>query len=423
MWKRHPLTHSALALFIIIVALTGIGITGAFDASFWEDTHATPRLAQGTIEHLRAATYSTSGHFDLVSSQCNCTFEANILVTRGLNEGQKVEVSYSPNLLHLYQVQILEDKITPSLILTQDFFAPGALFQSFQTINLFVFLFLLIIAITSSIYAILALLDWFLNPKNSSGIVIVRPELAEYESTSMGSGLIVRPFGDKRKSLHFYVSQANLRKIEAAQLVAVTHTPIFNYVKQIRTIQPIEVPLDFYPLDPAELERYARPLHNLSRWQLLLFVGSDLAGGIALLSLPLAIAAVTFSHWTDEAVTSHYQLVLLPSVGTVMLCLSGFMLLNFLRKWQDMRRPKKLTEGPVLSKWRINGESNENRRQIVVADGGLDNDSAAVRKFDISAQIFDELKVGDVVKIEHTPRFRFILCLEVVGYQELIAGQ
>ena len=104
------------------------------------------------------------------------------------------------------------------------------------------------------------------------------------------------------------------------------------------------------------------------------------------------------------------------------LIIAVFLIKSFWLKWRDVHRPKKLTEGPVLSKWRVNGVSNENRRQIVVADGGLTGGSEAVHKFDISAQIFDELTVGDVVKIEHTPRLRFILRLEITGHQELMPG-
>jgi len=92
---------------------------------------------------------------------------------------------------------------------------------------------------------------------------------------------------------------------------------------------------------------------------------------------------------------------------------------SFLRKLGDLRAPKKLTIGPVLSKWRVTGVTNDMRRQIVVADGGLQAGGEGVRKFDINSFLYDEIRVGDIVEIEHSPRLRYIFRLEVTGHQEL----
>jgi len=61
----------------------------------------------------------------------------------------------------------------------------------------------------------------------------------------------------------------------------------------------------------------------------------------------------------------------------------------------------------------------ENRDSAIEADGGLAAGEQAVRKFDLSPALFDQLRVGDIVEIEHTPRLRYICRLEVKGHQEL----
>jgi hypothetical protein len=113
------------------------------------------------------------------------------------------------------------------------------------------------------------------------------------------------------------------------------------------------------------------------------------------------------------------QWFLLLVITMLSLTMASYLFLRFRRKQQDIKGPKRLTVGPVLSKWRVTGTSNDNRRLIVVADGGLSAGEQGVRKFDLSPALYDRLQVGDIVEIEHTPRLRFICRLEVKGHQEL----
>lgn len=419
MWKRHPLIRFAIALSVAALLVTALFLTGLLDPNLWADAQARPHQLTGTLQNLKPATYARPGRFELVGADSSSqSFEINgYISTNALHAGQQVEVSFSPHLKHVYAVQILSEDDN---VFEQDRFEQGALFQPFQTPAVVALLLVSLLLLGAASFALLALTDWLIKPRQLLGAVQTRLEQSEFNA---GRGIVVRPLLPNRKSQRFWLNQHHFLQTDGAEFVQVAHTPLFNYVKRVQVVAAAELPLSLRNVQPTSLPTQPALLHYLSRWQFAFFLYADLAGAIVLFCVPLIVVIAVLPIWFEPP-TSHYRLygILLPSIAMLALIMAVFLIKNFWHKWRDVRRPKKLTEGPVLSKWRVNGVSNENRRQIVVADGGLAGGSEAVHKFDISAQIFDELAIGDVVKIEHTPHLRFILRLEIIGHQELMLG-
>jgi len=416
MWKRHPLIRFAIALSVAVLIVATLFLTGLLDPRLWVDAQAKPHQLSGTLQNLKPATYARPGRFELVGADFRLqSFEINgYISTNALHEGQQIEVSFSPNLKHVYAVQILSED---NVVFEQDKFEPGAPFQPFQTSAVVALFLMSLLLLGVASYALLALTDWLIKPRQLLGAVQARLEQNEF---NVGRGLVVRPLLPNRKSQRFWLNQSHFLQTAGAEFVQVAHTPLFNYVKQVQVVAATNLPLSLRSSQPSGPFTQSALLHYLSRWQFAFFLYADLVGAIVLFCVPVIVVIAVLPLWFEPP-TSHYRLygILLPSMAMLALVMAVFLFINFGRKWRDVQRPKKLTEGPVLSKWRVNGVSNENRRQIVVADGGLAGGSEAVHKFDISVQIFDELTVGDVVKIEHTPRLRFILRLEITGHQDL----
>lgn len=421
MWKRHPLTRFSVAMVVGVAVAVAVILLGLLDPKFWADTKAAPGQVEGVVSSdIRPSTaYVNQGHFEVISNTQSFQFDVNAYIIRQLVPQEKVRVTYSPNLLHVYSVDLLNTETTGKT-LVQDNFEPNALFQSFQAPGVYILIFALVVFLGAVAYAGVALFDCLARPVQTAGTITARLEQADFNA---GFGLIVRPFKPRTRSRRFYLAQPDFLKTDGAEFVEISHTPVFHYVKKLRLLAAHELPADLQAGEvPASFSSSkAILLHYLSKWQFVFFLYSDLVGALILLVVPLVVIVTTLPTLLEPG--NRYGLygrILLPfALALLALIMSVFLALNFWRKWRDLQRPKQLTEGPVLSKWRVNGVSNENRRQIVVAAGGLDAGSDAVHKFDISAHIYDELHVGDVVKIVHTPRLRFILRLEVTGHQEL----
>lgn len=421
MWKRHPLIRFAIAIALAVLIVVAVLAMGLLDSRLWADAKAAPLQIQGVITKITPPSSVDDNQlgFDVSDGSQIVHFEASPYLVARLDSNEKVKIDYSPNLHHIYWLQALTADGKNGQFYGLDDFNPNLPFQTFQIVPFLTLLIAFAIAAIALGYGIASLLDWLMKPRLTKGTVLVRVEQADFNA---GFAMLVRPFDDKKRSYRFVLTQEDFLKADSSEFVEVQHTPIFRFVRAVRPLALDEVPSLEMETERSRLPNEAALLHSLSRWQYLRFVYTDLIATLALFGFPLIVVISCWSTWFEPVgrYGELYQRVLLPMLALMSLIVGCFVAFNFIRKWRDVRLPARLTEGPVLSKWRVNGVSNENRRQIVVADGGLEAGGAAVRKFDIPVNIFDELQVGDIVKIAHTPNLRYILRLEVTGHQELV---
>jgi hypothetical protein len=422
MWKKHPLTRFLFGTSLALLFSLGLLLSGIIGSEYWADGSARPIILEGTVANksLRAYPRNNGGTFDLSTENPPLLYtrlEVHYDIFRQLKNGQQLQITTSPGGFHIYAI-----KIEGVGEYVQDEWQEGALYQDYQAPVFWTLIGIATVTLVGFIYGILGLLDWLLPPRHKRGIIVARMEQGDYNSADYGMLLRVWPAVDSQRNQRFELNQSDFFKSDGADFAEVSYTPFFRFVRQVKPLNRSDFPPGQLPELELEATRKLR-LRYLPNWRNKIMLFSD---GLIALFLYLCVLFClvnsvpgwfesnnNFAGFTAER-------YLLPGAAIFLFCLGLLFTINFMRKLRDLKAPKRVTVGPVLSKWRVNGGTNDSRRQIVVADGGLQGGSESVRKFDISSYLFDELQVGDVVEIEHTPRLRYILRLEVKGHQELL---
>ena len=276
MWKRHPLIRFAIASSLSALILAVLFLTGLLDSRLWADAQAKPRQLIGTLQNLKPATYAKPGRFELIGADSSSqSFEINgYISTNALREGQQIEVSFSPNLKHVYAVQILSED---NVVFEQDKFEQGALFQPFQTPEMVALLLMSLLWLGVTFYALLTLTDWLIKPQHLLGAVQTRLERSEF---NLERGIVVRPLLPNLKNQRFWLNQSHFLQIANSEFVEIAHTPLFNYVTQVRVVAAADLPLLLPNIQATNLPSQPALLHYLSRWQFAFFLYAELAGAI-----------------------------------------------------------------------------------------------------------------------------------------------
>jgi hypothetical protein len=420
MWRKHPLARLIFGLVVALVAFGTVCFGLFWGADFWKDGVLPPRQLEGIVKITETPAASTlPGRFNLVTPDGQSfDFEIKASLIYRLNQALKTDsnqtalVSFSPNFHNVYNLRL------GNLNLVQDTFETEFPLQHWQIIPALLLVGMCLGGLASLVYILLAFYDWLAAARRVSGNLVARIEKSDLRSD--GFLIQVRPWAGWKKGhfAQFELSEDDFLATDGADYVEVTYSPFFRFVRQLRVLQPA----DLSPEQQAALAEFNAEGSGLSyapNWRMRLFLYSDAILGVIFFTVALVIAInlLPEAFWPPHTEISQWFLLLIVSL--VSLAIGTYMLLRFRRKQQDVRGPKRLTVGPVLSKWRVTGTSNDNRRLIVVADGGLSGGEQAVRKFDLSPALYDRLRVGDIVEIEHTPRLRFICRLEVKGHQEL----
>ncbi len=423
MWRKHPVSRITLGFGLAVAAALTIGGALWWGSDFWEDGQRPPLQVQGIVTDISTQSANAiPGRFKLVADDgISQIFELRnsslkrlntILATLGRN--QPVTVIFSPRLHNIYQLEVAGRR------LVQDDWEPDQPFQAWQRIAAYILFSIGALGLGGFLYMLAALADLLWPPLLASGTLVARIERAEARSD--GFSILVRPWNNSRpgKQLRFELSEADFFKTDGADFVAVTATRWFHYVTAIQ-------PLTVEDLPVADRHRRSdQPVSELllnyrPGWRIRVYLYSDGLFALLLLVVSLAIVAGLLPvEVVSPPRAEQPQWLALPLLAILALIMAIYLLLRFKRKFQDVRDRRRVTAGPVLSKWRVTGTSNDNRRLIVVADGGLAGGEQNVRKFDLSPALYDQLQVGDLVEIEHTPRLRFICRLEVKGHQELL---
>jgi hypothetical protein len=416
MWKRNPLVHFAIAFSLAILFTVGLLFFIVVKTEFWEDGRTPPVVIDGVVES-RSNMQLRNGLTRVNIQKANIiyTVEVSQKFYSQLTQGKPVQLVVAPGLSHVYEIKILPNG--PAI--TESGYKTGVLFQDFQVPVVVIISLVGLLILGLFVYAFLSLADWFLPARQEQGIIVARIEQGEFSNS--GYTLLMRRWngGKNERSLRFYVGETLFKSLENIEFIAVTYTPFFHFVRHL-------VPMEYTSLTPAEIKiaqntppEKMRLLYT-TNWRKRILMLSD---GIIALGMFVAVvctSANAIPSWLSlEKQASIQERYFLPALAFVSLLLGFYFSSTFIQKLHDLRAPKKITVGPVLSKWRVNSGTNDTRRQIVVVDGGLQAGSEGVKKFDISNFLFEELKVGDIVEIEHTPRLRYIFRLEVKGYQEL----
>ncbi len=423
MWRKHPLARLIFGLIVALVAFSTVSFGLFWGADFWKDGALPPRQLEGIVkitDHPAASTLP--GRFNLTTPDGqSIDFELKSSLINHLGQllkddhNQIAQVSFSPHFHNVYNLRLGGES------LVQDTFETEFPLQHWQIIPALLLAGMFLGGLATLAYIFLALYDWLAASRLISGNLVARIEKSDLRSD--GFLIQVRPWsGWKRdRFAQFELSEGDFLATDSADYVEVTYSPFFRYVHNLRVLQPA----DLSPEQQAVLAEFNANGCGLSyapNWRVRLFLYSDAILGLVFFAVALVIALnyLPEAFWPRRMEISQWFLLLIVSL--VSMSIGAYMLLRFRRKQQDVRGPKRLTVGPVLSKWRVTGTSNDNRRLIVVADGGLAADPQAVRKFDLSPALYDRLRVGDIVEIEHTPRLRFICRLEVKGHQELTSN-
>jgi hypothetical protein len=422
MWKKHPLTRFIFGFSLALILGLGLGVAYIIGEDYWSDGSNPPVVVEGKIANKSPRSYprNNNGSFDLIESNTGSLishFELRAEMIRQIQNGQNVLISMSPHIHHIYSLNV--ENLGE---LVQDEWVEGALFQEYQAPAFWTMACIIILMVFILIYALVKLADWLLPPYRKRGIVVARIEQADFNAA--GYGLLLRslPVPKARKNLRFELNEMDFLSTDGVDFVEVCYTPLFQFVREVKILRRDDFELEQLLMLERE-QRKAIHLRYLPGWQQKLALLSDGIIATALFSGGTLCLFNSIPGWLDSNFSNYgatAERFLLPGTAIFLFCMGLLFSVNFLRKLKDLKAPKKITTGPVLSKWRVNGGTNDTRRQIVVADGGLESGSDGVRKFEISNFLFDELQVGDVVEIEHTPRLRFIVRLEVKGHQELL---
>ncbi len=416
MWKKHPIIHFAASLAITLGLGLLLGLSIPLGSDFWADRQSQPVTIEGVIFYKMHAQFrNTLAGFDVRSDNGQTYhFEVAPRLLAEFSLGEKVKVNHSPHSLHVYDVR------TEDSGFIQDGFDANAAFQQWQTPLIWLLILAAVVAVAALIYGLLCLFDWLQPVRVVRGVLIARVEQAD--NSAAGYALVLRT-GSKAKSQRrretsrFQVSQNSFLKTDQVDYLELEYTPIFKYVRRLRILTAADFPPDAVP---SLAEGGPNNLRYHPGWQFKTFLFADFSCAVLLYALSGFILLTRLPIWFGSGLDARlYERYILPALAFGALIIALFLSNSFLRKLRDLRSPKKLTIGPVLSKWRVTGVNNDARRQIVVADGGLQAGSAGVRKFDINDFLYDEIKVGDIVEIEHSPRLRYIFRLEVTGHQEV----
>jgi hypothetical protein len=421
MWRKHPLARLIFGLIVTLVAFGTVSFGLIWGADFWQDGFVPPHQMEGMVKITnRPAASTLPGRFNLTTPDGQTTeFELKSNLVLRLSQqlqktglDQTVLVTFSPNLHNIYTVRLGD------MTLTQDVYEPDFPLQRWQILPALLLVGLSLGGLAAIIYTLLALSDWLSVSRKISGSLVARIEKNDIRSD--GFLIQVRPGPDRRtgRFAQFELSEEDFLATDGADYVEVTFSRFFRYVRDLRVLQLADLSAE----QKAALAEFTADTPGLSyapNWRMRTFLYSDALLGLIFSTVALVIAFnyLPEGFWPARMDPSQWFLLLI--IALLSMAMASYMFLRFRRKQQDVRGPKRLTIGPVLSKWRVTGTSNDNRRLIVVADGGLTAGEQAVRKFDLSPALYDRLQVGDIVEIEHTPRLRFICRLEVKGHQEL----
>jgi hypothetical protein len=416
MWKRNPLVHSAISFSLAVIITVGLLMFITLKNDFWEDGRNPPVILEGVVESRSSMQLRNNlTRVNIQNGNIIYTVEVGVRLYNQLVPGKQVQVVVAPRFSHTYAIKILPNGPT----FTETEYKEGAVFQDFQMFLVVLLSIVTILTLGLFGYAMLSLADWLLPARKERGIVVARIEQSDFSSS--GYTLLIRRWNapNGARSLRFFVSEEIFRAAENIEVAVVTYTPFFHYVRNLtalaqESLTPEEIALA--QNTPVEKMR----LLYTTNWRKRLLLFSDGIFALIMFFAVVFIFANAVPTWVNPSTeTSLSERYYLPALAFFALLLGCYFSNTFFRKFRDLRAPKKITVGPVLSKWRVNGGTNDTRRQIVVVDGGLQAGSEGVKKFDISNFLFEELKVGDIVEIEHTPRLRYIFRLEVKGYQEL----
>ena len=425
MWKKHPLTRFLFGTSLALIFSLGLLLAAVIGADYWAEGKAPPLEISGKIinKSPKAQMPNGSGSFDLETTDPPLIYshlEVEPRIFRQLSNEQEVVVAISPSSHHVYSIKTASSRE----IIKRNEWDEGEIYQDYQAA---VYWSLVGVGVTTAlafIYGMLGLADWLLKAQVVRGVIVSRIEQADFSAAGYGMLLRRAPLRGNRKSLRFQLNEMDFLATDGADYAQVKFTPIFRYVRQVQTLTAA----DFLTNEVPSLEGgdgQTVRLRYLTPWRRKLLVFSDGIVAFCLFSLVIFFLANSVPSWLAYGVVGAVaslstERYIFPALAIFCVGLGLLFGANFLRKLRDLRAPKKLTVGPVLSKWRVNGGTNDTRRQIVVADGGLQAGSESIRKFDISNFLFEELRVGDIVEIEHTPRLRYIFRLEVKGHQELV---
>lgn len=388
---------------------------------FWEDGRQPPRQVEGTVRLMsRPLQPVATGRFRLTTDAGQVhDFELRSSYLTRLAQLQSERgaplsavVTFSPLLRNVYSVKAGE------VLIEQDRYEPGQPFQSWQRLPIYILIVAFTAGLSGLLYALLALTDWLWPLQLLQGVLVARIERAE--TRLEGFSIIVRPWNKRRpgKQAQFELGQANFLATDGVDFIEVAYTRFFRYVRHLRPLSSEELPPQAKAAQ-AGLVGAGLRLSYIPGWRTRLFLYADGVFALALFGLAFVILLGYIPEWLSVQRLEPPQWVVMPLLAVLAATLGVYLLLRFRRKLEDLKAPKRITTGPVLSKWRVTGTSNDNRRLIVVADGGIAAGETSIRKFDLSPALFDQLQVGDIVEIEHTPRLRFICRLEVKGHQEL----
>ncbi len=410
---------------MVLAVIGTVGAALVIGADFWEDGGLPPIQVEGSVRSINRNPPSTiPGSFKLVTSAGETYDFTNIknnLLRRLEFELQKsnidrskVIVTFSPHLRNVYTIQVADS----NNLIIQDVYEPGQNFQPWQRFQVYIMGGLILIGLLALVYVIMALFDWFWPLQRMQGVLVARIERAE--ARSEGFSIVVRPWDQLRpgRQTQFELGQPDFLTTDGVDYIEVFYTRVFRFVRQVRPISIEELPSEARSALRG-LSAEGLRLSYAPGWRLRAFLYSDGLLALFLFGVTGFILLSFLPDWNNPQAIEPPQRLLLPMIAMFSSIGAVYLLFRFSRKLQDVKAPKRVTVGPVLSKWRVTGTSNDNRRLIVVADGGLAAGEQSVRKFDLSPALFDQLQVGDIVEIEHTPRLRFICRLEVKGHQEL----
>jgi hypothetical protein len=421
MWRKHPLARLIFGLIVALVAFGTVSFGLVWGADFWQDGFVRPRQLEGSINITgRPAASTLPGHFTLLTGDGQTTeFELKSSLIQKLylrlqpNEPEQTAlVTFSPQLHNVYTVRL------GNITYTQDAYEPDFPLQRWQLLPAILLAGLSLAGLGAIIYTLLACSDWLSVTRKVSGSLVARIEKNDIHSD--GFLIQVRSWSDRRtgRFAQFELSEEDFLVTDGADYLEVTYSRFFRYVSQLRVLQLADLS-DEQKAAMVEFNREGSGLSYAPNWRMRTFLYTDALLGLifATVALVIAVNYLPEGFWPARMDPSQWFLLLI--IALLSMVMASYMFLRFSRKQKDVKGPKRLTIGPVLSKWRVTGTSNDNRRLIVVADGGLNAGEQAVRKFDLTPALYDRLQVGDIVEIEHTPRLRFICRLEVTGHQEL----
>ena len=417
MWRKHPLVRAGLGLGLAVVAALTVGAALLLGRGFWQDGHQAPRRLEGRVTSYshNSQTGPLPGRFHFVGpANEGLDFELSdpvLDLLQAADPATPVRVVFSPNSNNLYSMQV------GSQIYVQNQYEPNQFFQSWQLSALMFVGLAGLVGLVGLVYSGLNLFDWLWRPATTRGMLVARVEHTELKAESFS--LLVSPFGveSSGRQRQFDLDRATFLTTDGADFVVVRHTRLFRYVRGVQPLAAADLPLDLR--EGLEVDAARQRLRYVCGWRRWVFLYSDPAVGVLLTALAgLALVACSlFAPDAPQVESARYSLV--ATLGLLLLTSAVYVLIRFRRKLLDIKSPRQLSVGPVLSKWRVTGTSQDNRRLIVVADGGLTAGKEGVRRFDISPTLYDQLQVGDIVEIEHTSRLHFICRLEVKGHQEL----